>query len=278
MKTTRLLLIQLLLLMAAAFGLQAQTVFSEDFQGDTPGTQPTATALRPFINSATNFVEVVTGSANGAGGGVGNGLQLFDNDPSTAFVYENNFVADASSQLSAISVSFDFAWEADLGGGSNDFARFAVGSYNASTGPVLNSGANTFFEVRFRADGVLLAQGGTGFDTESLVLNTAYNLDIFINDFDSASINYLDPNSNLQSLAANSFAVYLDDTLFFEDSLRNGALTGDDNLGRFGIVSFTSDVGIDYTMDNYLVTVIPEPNTVALVALGMLGLGWRRRR
>ncbi len=278
MKTRKHLLTQLILLTAGALGLHAQTVFSENFEGDTPGTQPSATAIRPITNTATNFVEVVTGSANGAGGGIGNGLQLFDNDASTAFVYENNFVADSSSQLSAISVSFDFAWESNLGGGSQDYGRFAVGSFNATTGPYLNQGANTFFEVRFRADGVVLAQGGTDAETESILLDTSYSMDIFINDFDSASIDYIDPNASLQSLGANSFAVYIDGVLLLEDSLRNGALTGDDNLGRMGIVSFTSDVGIDYTMDNYLVNVIPEPNTAALVALGMLGLGLRRRR
>ncbi len=279
MNKTLLISLTSLCISGTAFGT---VLFSEDFESQTPGDKPAATAVRPSTNTATVFTEVVTGAANGAGGGSGNGVELFDNESGSggAFVFENNFVPDAGSQVSAILLSYDFAWEQDLGSG--DYARGGVSFYDPSTAATLNTSANIYLEIRFGGDGTFLIGGSGGNSTEGLTVNTAYSLDIFINDYDSQSINYDVPGGGTASLAANTFAAYLDGVLFREDGLENGALVGDNNLGRFGIDSFTSSVGIDYTFDNFEVSTIavPEPSTYAVMT-GVLVLGfvaYRRRR
>lgn len=254
-----------------ACNAHSQVLFSENFESQTPGNQPTGTAVRPTSNSADLFAEVVTGAANGAGGGVGNGVQLFDNNNNSAFAFENNFVADAPSQVSAIRLSFDFAWEQDLA--TSNYARGGIGAYSPDTSAVLNQGTNLFLEFRFTGDGEFYASGSGSNNTGSLNLGQAYHLDIFVNDFDSQSIDYDVPGGGTASLAANTFAAYLDGSLFLEDGLENAALTGDANLGRMGVVSFGGFTGISHTYDNFeVVNVIPEPSTYAMLA-GALILG-----
>ncbi|WP_309399041.1 PEP-CTERM sorting domain-containing protein [Cerasicoccus maritimus] len=261
--------------------VSAQILFVEDFEGQTPGDKPTATAVRPSTNSATVFTEVVENAANGAGGGAGNGVELFDNESGSggAFVFENNFVADTASQQSAVQVSFDFAWQQDLGV-TGSYGRFGVGVYDASTAATLNTSGNIFLEVRFGSDGIFRVVGSGGSTPSVLSAGQAYSFDMFINDLDSSTIDYTAPGGGTVTLAANSFAVYLDDVLIRTDGLKNAALSGDSNLGRFGIDSFTSHTGVDYTFDNFVVsTVVPEPSTYALIAgVTMLGLALVQRR
>lgn len=264
-----------------AGNLSAQILFLENFDGQTPGDKPSGTAVRPNVNSATVFAEVVTGSANTAGGGAGNGLELFDNESGSggAYVFENNFVADSGSQVSNAHVSFDFAWEQDLGA-SGFYGRFGVGAFDPSTGATLNTSGNIYLEIRFGSDGAFRVVGSAGSSVLNLNVGQAYSMDLFLNDSDTQSLDYTSPAGGTVSLSPNSFAVYVDDVLLRTDGLENGALSGDSTMGRFGIDSFTSHNGIDYTYDNFLVTaIVPEPSTYAIIAgAAVLGLAMMRRR
>jgi len=254
-------------LMAAPF-MFAQEYFSDDFESQTAGLQPTATAVRPTSNAADNFVEVVTGADNYAGGGTGNGVRVFD-DSTSSFAYENNFVADTGSQLSSMHLSFDLAWN-QTANTDGDYARFGVTAYDASTGAIVNQGSNNYLEIRLRNDGVFYATGGGSNASTSLTDDVATNIDLFINDSDTLSINYSAPDGGgTIALAANSFAVYVGNSLLLTDTLENGALSGDNTLGRFGVVSFGSFTGIDYTFDNFSVSAIPETSSYATL-MGIL--------
>ena len=111
-----------------------------------------------------------------------------------------------------------------------------------------------------------------------LAENNSYSIYLFINDSDSMSIDYVAPGGGTVSLAANSFAYYLDDNLLLTDGLENGALTGDNTLGRMGVDSFSSHLGVDYTVDNFVVALIPEPGTFSLMMMGSVGLLFIRKR
>ncbi|MBC2595446.1 PEP-CTERM sorting domain-containing protein [Ruficoccus amylovorans] len=267
MNITQLSLLTAFSLSSLTYG---QVVFSENFSSQTVGEQPTATAVRPTSNSPDLYAEVVTGAANGAGGGVGNGLKLYDNDASSALAYENNFVSSTANQLSAVHISYDLAWEADME--SSFYYRFSTGLYSDSTGSTLNSNGNILYEVRWYGDGSFYVRGASGNSSaaEKLVVGSAYAVDIYINDSDTSTLDYMNPSGSTITLAANSFAVYLDGVLIRSDGLY--ALgTGDNNLGRTGVVSFGNSVGLDYTLDNLVVTnlsAVPEPSFYA----GMAGV------
>lgn len=267
---------------AAALGMSTVShaaLFSEDYESQTVGDQPTGmTALRPTSNSATTHATIVEGAANTAGGGAGKGLQLFDDDGSSAFAYEVNFVGDTASQTSTAHISYDLAWNSDLGDTSY-YGRFGVGAYDASTGATLNSSGNIYLEIRWGSEGKFRVVGSSGNSVAQLVLDQANAIDIYVNDSDSVSIDYLDPNGATTALAANSFAVYVNSSLVRTDGLENGALTGDSNLGRAGVVSFGSHVGIDYTLDNFVIDTIavPEPGSLMLIGAGVLAI-FRRGR
>jgi len=249
------------LLLAGASSLSAQ-YFTQDFEAETQGTQPTATAIRPTSNDVDNFIEVVSGGDNFAGGGSGNGIRVLDNSTSS-FTYENNFVAGSGSQLSSLHLSFDLAWN-QTANTDGDYARFGVTAYDPSTGAVVNQSSNNFFEIRLGNDGSILAAGGGSNASTNLVDDSASSINVFINDSDSSSINYSAPSGGGSiALSANSFAVYVNNTLLLTDTMENGALTGDNNLGRYGVVSFGAFTGIDYTFDNFNVSAIPEPSTYA---------------
>jgi hypothetical protein len=263
----------------ASVSLLTAQSFNDDFESSISGDQPTATAVRPTSNTATVFAEIVADGSNSAGSG--NGLRLFDNDSGSAFAYETNFVGDSGSQASSMHISYDLAWNADLGISGN-YGRFGVGAFDESTAATLNSSGNIFLEIRWGSDGVFRAVGGTGNSTTNLTLGTGVAIDIYINDFDSQSINYSAPDGGgTVALSANSFAVYVDSVLLRTDTLKNAALTGDSNLGRMGVVSFGSHTGIDYTIDNFNASAIPEPSNYAL-AMSVIGLAltgiYRRRK
>ncbi|WP_269542904.1 PEP-CTERM sorting domain-containing protein [Cerasicoccus fimbriatus] len=258
---------------ALAGTASGQILFFEDFESQAAGSVPTGSTVNPTSIESDYYAEVVQGAENGAGGGIGHGVKLFDNNSGSAFQFENNFVSGSANQVSAIKFSFDLAWEQDLG--SSNYARGGVTSFDTT----LSQGSNLFLEIRLYGDGELNIRGASN-ESTNLVLGQGYGLEIFINDFDSQSISYDMPGGGTGILAANSFAAYLDGTIFHEDSLKNGALTGEDNLGRMGIDSFSSAVGIDYTFDNFeVVNIVPEPSTYAIIAgAAVLGLVMIRRR
>jgi hypothetical protein len=88
--------ITLAALCALAATADAQ-VLSVTFDGQTPGAQPTgAIAVRPNTNTVDLFTAIVTGTGNVAGGGIGEGVRLFDNSGSGGGL-DYNFVADTNA-------------------------------------------------------------------------------------------------------------------------------------------------------------------------------------
>ena len=258
-------------------------LFTEDFEGQTVGGQPTGTAVRPTTNSATVSATVVGEAANDAG--TGNGLNLLDNDGAANNGFENNFVADTASQVSDVHISFDVARNAALSASTSDELTFAVGAYEDTSSLRLNSSSRRYLEVRFQPDGEFRVDGGNGNtsrDAGELAVGESNTVDLYVNDNDADSLNYLTPNGDTATLAANSFAVYLNGTLVNADDanqLESGALTGDTTLGRAGFFTTNSDTGLDYDVDNLLIerVAVPEPGSMGLLAAGGL-LMFRRRK
>ncbi|WOO41220.1 PEP-CTERM sorting domain-containing protein [Rubellicoccus peritrichatus] len=293
MKTTLLTSLATIGLCGSLFG---QTIFSEDFQtGQTVGTQPTgATSVRPSVNTADVFTEIVTGANNPAGGGVvgNNGVQIFDNNASAAGL-EYNFVGDTASQISALRIDMDFA-NITTGAGDGVNINLGAGEYNSSTSLRMNASSRRFMEVRFEEDATVDFISASGSSSANNALVAGQNtLSIFINDFDSTSITYTRPDTGASAtLAANSVAYFLNagdvaNRVFFEtlldlnDPTIGGTVgTTENNFGRFGFATNTSSIGLNYNYDNLAVSIVPEPGTYAglagVAALFLVAL--RRRR
>lgn len=255
----------------------AQVLLSENFGSQTVGDPPTgATAVRPTSNSADIFNVIVDSANNPAGSG--NGDHIVDNNASSTAGIEWNFVASSAAQVSAVKISFDFARVAGASTTSNYFT-VGVGAFDSSTSLVLNSSSNRFLEARLEADGDVQFRGTSNVTNPS---GTGSNkITLFVNDFETG-ISYIAPDTLLSTaLAANTVAFYLfDGTDYFTHTALLTGTTGASNLGRFGIDSTSTSITLDYTFDNFDVSVIPEPSTFTLLlgAFALASAVARRRK
>jgi hypothetical protein len=260
----------------------AQTYLTDTFETETIGNKPTAAiTVRPNTNTPTNLITVVDGIDNLAG--TGKGVRIFDNDATGLAALEYNFVGSAGAQVSAVQISFDFAG----GTGNTDGSRYinvGAGSFfDGSSSPRIGSSTNRIFDVRLYGDGDVRFYDGSA--STNFVSGAGVNtITMFVNDFETA-ISYIDPDTLLStSLAANTVAYYLfDGTDYFTSTgALNAAIAGgtENNLGRFGMTSVSTTVGVDYIVDNITVSAIPEPSTFALLAgaLALTAVMLRRRK
>jgi hypothetical protein len=267
--------------------LRAQILFSEDFEtGQTVGNQPTgATSVKPNPNTATSSVTIVNGTSNPAGGGTGNGVRIYDDDANAAGL-EYNFVANSVSQVSALRVDLTFTMLSIPATALDQHIFFSAGEYNSTTNLRFNASARRPFEVRFSDDGLVDFVSGGSADTNNAILAGQNLLSVFINDYDSQSIDYTRPDNSLQqSLAANSIAFWLNSALMATYSLDLSDTTAggtfgntENNFGRFGLATNTGSVDLEWNFDNFTVTSIPEPSTIGLLASGVILLIARRAR
>lgn len=243
--------------------LNAQILVNETFEGYVSGDVPVGSI--PSTPTGIRFVQVVTGSANEAGGGTGNGLQLYDNDPAVVS-YGTNFVADTLSNVAAVHASFNLAMGTlPKGAAENDTMVFGIGQFGAN----LSGSAGRLATLTLR-DNSQLRVGGT--------LNSSYvsfadgvDIDIYINDYNTGSLTYTDPLGFSQTLAADSVALYLNGTLNATIGLNTSLLGGENGIGQFSFYSGTGTDNMNFTFDNLLIEVIPvpEPSTWMMLGTGL---------
>lgn len=264
----------------------------EGFEDGAVGAKPDADAVRPNNNVSDVAATVIAPGDNAAGSG--QGLNLLDDNDGTgpqgsdaSLAYENNFVTDSSSNVSSAAISFDIARNSDLSDGTNDSERltFSVREFVDSDSAELNSSSDRILEIRFQADGEFRVDGGNGNtsrDAGELAVGESNNVQVFINDDESNTLDFIAPDGSTGTLAANSFFVFLNGELVNGDeanTLEQGAVGNSASLGRAGFISFNSSSGLDYDVDNFTVgeVPIPEPNSMGLLAACGLML-FRRRK
>jgi hypothetical protein len=269
-----------LLLAAAACPstASAQIVYlNEDFEGETIGQPPANPVQR-------NAVQVTV--AAGTGPFAGTNVADFNDIGSSGGDLEYNVGA---SGLSNMYISFDLLNMApgSVGTAANPVI-FGVGTWSNAAGALLNANANRAFGVEYYQTGatstVRLRVSNSVVYSTVYTMSTIQNVEIFINDSDSLTLDYIRPDGGgTATLGADSVVVYINGTLAGASTSGytiNPAITaGDSNLGRLGFNSSSTTV-THWNIDNiYVSEAIPEPT--ATVLLGVAGaslLAFRRRK
>jgi hypothetical protein len=263
MKTTR---YATLALAAAALSLSAQgeVLFADNFNRADNGDLNAAATGKSGSLGALNWLEKDSG---GGGQIVSNELQLGETGAGggwgLAYV-DHNFTDAAITTNGNFSVSVDII--NDVTGGSTRYAGIAVGgSATDYSGWTDNNPANQNVDFYIGYDG----SGTEQFRIwENGVLTTTTNL-TFANP-DTLRVDF----TNVTSFAATTTINY--EVFNNGSSVASGDFTwGGTNENYLGLFTNWTDGGAE--LDNFSVSTVPEPGSLALLGLGGLLIARRRR-
>jgi hypothetical protein len=243
-------------------------LLSEDYEtGQIVGEQPVgATSVRPSVNTNEVYTKIVTGTTNTMGSG--NAVEIKDEDAGEVTNLEYNFVDSAASQISAVRIDFSVAPLSAAGAG-DDYIAVSVGEYNTSR--TFGASAARLSDLRLYNDGTIDFRTSQTYPySGNNVLNTTSNrVTIFVNDYDTQSIDYIGLDSNTYTLPTNAIAYWLNGSLVtmngseeytwldLGDATAGGTVaTSEDNLGKFGFNTGTSDVNLNYLIDDIEISTI----------------------
>jgi hypothetical protein len=276
---------------------QAQVLFSENFDAQTPGVNPTGFTVNLPASPTFGTLETTVVPFGG-----GNGLQLLDQSGTGNAQVQQDFTPSSSVHLSlsftrnqnivpANATSGLFVSLGFLGGNQPSLASRTMAI------KLFNDGTFGMERGIQGPGGVFVSSNTSGsapYETPASGPFSTHTLDIFAyaGMTGGSGLSYTGPDSVGRTLAAKSYAVFIDSVLVtsFSDSLSLGnygftspvatPYSDPGDMGRFGLVTggATSRVGMDFTVDNITVSVIPEPSAFALLALGFAVAGGRISR
>ncbi|MCH7225900.1 sialate O-acetylesterase [Haloferula sp. A504] len=252
-----------LLLLAAFLALpgRSEVLVSEDYEtGQTVGELPSgATVVLP--GTPTDFISTLIIDSGSNAAGSGNGVRLWDNSTVSGAGVRLGYdlVGSAAEQLSAVRIDFSFA---PLSTSSSGFyVSASVGEFGVSQ----SSSTKRFLDCRLYADGTIDFISSTGPDsTNNPLLASSNTLSIFVNDDDSRSISYAAPDSSTRSLGANSVAYWLNGALKLETAMEDRTtaagtvFNSSNNIGRFSFASLSTAYGLEFAIDDLVVTALEE--------------------
>lgn len=244
----------------------------EDYEGQSEGALPGGANVRPTSPTSILYCEIVNAAGNPMGTGQGVNLKDENPDSNQAVSMEYNFVSAAAKQVSAVRLDIDFAYITAAGAGDKPF-YMGFGQWNSDRS--LNSNSKRYTDARFYNDGTIdfRRNGVTNSYPDSqnnALLPGANTLSMFVNDYDTQFVEYTGLDGATYSLPANSAAYWLNGDLVMmtSDVLTNEYITMDledptadglvgnteDNLGKFGFYSGSSETDLNYVFDNVLIT------------------------
>lgn len=278
---------------------EAQSIFSQNFDGQTTGnivsgftavTPATATA-RPTGRGAVIVDESLPNRA----------LNVYDFDTVNPVRAEQDFGPQSSAHL-----SLTFRRNADITidtGAESTRAFYVTFGLNGTS---QGTQANRLIEFRLFNNGVYRMNRGVqdaggnfvssgltpaaSFEPAGTTFGT-FSLDIFVYDNTpgGGTLAYTGPDAVGRVLDPNSFSVFINNFFVTPSSspTANGnfglfqttAYGTDNNVGRFAFVSGGSSAisGVDFVVDDVVLSAVPEPSTIAMTCLGgLLLIGTRR--
>jgi hypothetical protein len=275
---------------------RAQVLFSENFDGMTPAVNPVGFTVNLPAAPTPGTLETTVVPFGG-----GNGLRLLDQSSTGNAQVQQDFTTSSSVHL-----SLSFIRNQNIAPASTTAGLFISLGFQGANQPSL---ASRTMAIKIFNDGTFglergiqgpggvfsssITSGSATYETPAAGPFSTHTLDIFAyaGTTGGSGWSYTGPDAVTRTLAAKSYSVFIDNVLItsFSDSLSLGnygftspvatPYVDPGDMGRFGIVTggATARVGMDFTVDNIMVSVIPvpEPSSLALVALALTCIGRR---
>ena len=265
-------------------GVRAVVYINETFEDDTIGLAPTDAAQKNV-----NQVTVAAGT-----GVIGTDNVAHFNDVNSGVVGSLEYNVGTSNTVGNLYIQFDLLNNApDATGSAANPLIFGIGPWSDSTAQRLGANANRGFGIEFYQSGATqtlrVRSNSTALVTTTYDMSALQTVKIWVNDNDSATIDYFRPDDlTIATLGVNSFVVWINDALVGSETASGlnmnwvgvGSTVGNTTLGRLGFDT-TTTVLANFLIDNLYVSdiaPIPEPTSVALLFGGCTILGWLTRR
>ena len=270
----------------AASASEAQVIFSDDFTGDTAGSSPSGwTSVSPSTPAALNGAIVTNVSGDKA-------VNMYDYSTTANARLEEDFTTVSGG----LHLSLTFTRNANITPTTSTQGLYvSLGTNGLSQGTQANRAADIrlFDDGSYRIDIGTQTAGGAfasgpnvtssnSFGESGATFNT-HTLDIYAyaGTTGGATLGYTGPDSNPHILDPHSFAVYIDGVLLQptnnvtangDYAFENSSFYSQGTLGRLGLITGGSSAvsGIDFLVDNVVLTAIPEPSTFVLLGAGGL--------
>ncbi|NBS84120.1 MAG: hypothetical protein EBS59_05415, partial [Verrucomicrobia bacterium] len=180
---------------------------------------------------------------------------------------------------STLSISFDIANNATASATGTQPLNIGLLAWNTTVATAGGSSAKRICGVTLNQDGslttpVFSVQGGSGGNsvyTGTYDRTKKQTVNIYANDQDASSVNYLGSDGVYRTLAANSFSVFLNQVFVGAYAFNTVAtdnsgtlLTGNSNLGRMGFNTSTTNLG-NWLIDNVSMSTMPAGVVIPVV-------------
>ena len=254
----------------------------ETFENYTSGAAVPLVAPSSVTSGIKASGQITTLAGTSAIGGVGGKVAWF-NDTSTGSSGQLEFNAGASGQ-SYLSASFELYNNATPAASGTMALAVSLVAWNANQTTAGGSSSKRIATIEFNQFGSLsnpawtIKNSGT-VASGTYAITSKQTVNLFANDHDSNSINYVGPDGNVRTLGANSFAVFLNNVFIGMYGLNLAAvdnsaslgvlLTGNNNLGRLGFNTSTGNTG-NWLIDNVVVSDMPTDVVISAPAAPIL--------
>lgn len=251
----------------------------ETFESYTNGAAVPLVA--PSVTSGIKAAGQVTTSAGTTTiGGVNGKVGWFNDSGASSGQLEFNAGASGQSYLAA---SFEILNNAAPSASGAMPLIVGLAAWNTANATAGGSASKRIAALEFNQFGSLSSPAWT-IKNSGIVASGTYaitskqTVNLFANDHDSNSINYVGPDGNVRTLGANSFAVFLNNVFIGMYGLNLSAidnattpvvLTGNNNLGRLCFNTSSANTG-NWLIDNVVVSDMPTDVAIPVPATPIL--------